>query len=117
MSERKWCQGFCTLCGTGCAEYCDEARELRAEIDALKREVARLSENLFISNIAAVRMERKINKFRSVIRYYANPRNWRTRGGKLGVTRIWVEDQEQISGKYVGGKRARQTLQWSKPNG
>lgn len=26
-----WCQGFCTLCGTGCAEYAEEIHEIRGE--------------------------------------------------------------------------------------
>lgn len=26
-----WCQGFCRTCGTGCGEYCEEIKQLRAE--------------------------------------------------------------------------------------
>ena len=35
-----WCQGFCTLCGTGCGEYCEELKEFRARIERLERVAA-----------------------------------------------------------------------------
>lgn len=36
-----FCQGFCTLCGTGCAEYASEIREVRGE-NARMREALEL---------------------------------------------------------------------------
>ena len=30
--SKDWCQGFCTLCGTGCGEYCDQIADLRARL-------------------------------------------------------------------------------------
>jgi hypothetical protein len=30
--SKDWCQGFCTLCGTGCAEHNEEVYQLQKEI-------------------------------------------------------------------------------------
>ena len=38
-----FCQGFCTLCGTGCAQYCRDYRELRAERDRYKAALERIA--------------------------------------------------------------------------
>lgn len=33
--SKGWCKGFCTLCGTGCAEHSEDIHELRAQVAAL----------------------------------------------------------------------------------
>lgn len=29
--SKNWCQGFCTRCGTSCADYCEDVHELKEE--------------------------------------------------------------------------------------
>lgn len=36
-SGKDWCQGFCRLCGTACADYCEEIHTLRGEAALLKQ--------------------------------------------------------------------------------
>lgn len=33
---KEWCQGFCTQCGTGCAEYSEELFQMRQENEQLR---------------------------------------------------------------------------------
>ncbi len=32
--QTNWCKGFCRTCGTGCAQYCDEIKDLRERLAA-----------------------------------------------------------------------------------
>jgi hypothetical protein len=50
-----WCQGFCTLCGTGCAQYCETTRELRAENAQLTSDLADADR---VSELAKARADR-----------------------------------------------------------
>ena len=34
--SKDWCQGFCTLCGTACAEHCEMIHELGVQYEKLE---------------------------------------------------------------------------------
>jgi hypothetical protein len=41
--SKDWCQGFCTKCGTGCAEHSEDLHQVDKERKALQAEVDRLT--------------------------------------------------------------------------
>jgi hypothetical protein len=38
-----WCQGFCTLCGTGCGQFCEEIKQLRERVERAKEALRKIA--------------------------------------------------------------------------
>ena len=49
--SKNWCQGFCTRCGTSCAEHSENYYQLKEEFNSLKKQIEVLEFQIKLEDI------------------------------------------------------------------